>query len=474
MAMRRLFTLRSRAFGAAPRKRLVVCNARRNASGLALQAVPSRSGSWPVTIALLGAMGATACSWTSCKKGGDKDPVDESALQDYEQRLRRLTSIPRVFDAYASVEINGEKFMTAGDFLRAMLCYRYTRVDPRELRRRCGRYSHPLLGDGRGLIGAAEFSFLVELLAIPAGLFHVALAALDADGNGVVDRAEFSALTQRLLVPEATESDSSRESNGDAGGASAVAAKMPAATGAAAAPVPRASEKLSLAWFGEDGGRSVPAAVLESFARDLRRDVRMAELRLYSRMTPVPMPSGGDGAAGGGGWTSAAWRRLRGGSAGAAEAGGRPQVESLSTGDLALTLVSSCEPKRLPALLERSAGVRHKRKQVLVEDAFRLHDALESHAEELAYALSLYCRATGGGAGPDDLARAIHVVSGVTLAPELVDLLFDLFDEEGDGKLGVAELVDVLRTRNARRLGGRPHPPPGFRRFVDCVRSGGE
>ena len=60
------------------------------------------------------------------------------------------------------------------------LCYKYVRVDDRELKRRCARYLNPLLGDDHGLISFDEvkltfysFFFFPLLFLSPAPLAHI-------------------------------------------------------------------------------------------------------------------------------------------------------------------------------------------------------------------------------------------------------------------------------------------------------------
>lgn len=41
-------------------------------------------------------------------------------------------------------------------------------------------------------------------------------------------------------------------------------------------------KRLAAAWFGEDGKGSIPREEFASFVRDLRKDVKTVECRLYS------------------------------------------------------------------------------------------------------------------------------------------------------------------------------------------------
>jgi hypothetical protein len=115
-----------------------------------------------------------------------KQLPEEAALAEYEARCKSLHTLSQVFDAFATVERNGEAFLTRGGFLQALLCRTYTCIEPRELRRRCARYAHALLGTGpQHLISRAEFGLLVALLSVPPAHLRVAFAAADADSRSV-------------------------------------------------------------------------------------------------------------------------------------------------------------------------------------------------------------------------------------------------------------------------------------------------
>jgi Ca2+-binding EF-hand superfamily protein len=50
-------------------------------------------------------------------------------------------------------------------------------------------------------------------------------------------------------------------------------------------------------------------------------------------------------------------------------------------------------------------------------------------------------------------ARAVRAVAGVTLSPLQVDVIFTVFDRDGDGSLDFHELVTTLKARTDKGMG---------------------
>ncbi|XP_063616205.1 calcium uptake protein 3, mitochondrial isoform X1 [Cydia splendana] len=124
----------------------------------------------------------------------------------------KLTSRERRFIKFASVEYNGQLYMTPQDFLESVV-----EQEPRpRLKRRVLttkeieqlRDSTPALKKGspqmfrslrdRGIISYTEYLFLLSILTKPASGFQIAFNMFDTDGNQRVDKNEFLVI-QRLL-----------------------------------------------------------------------------------------------------------------------------------------------------------------------------------------------------------------------------------------------------------------------------------
>ncbi|CAB1113123.1 unnamed protein product [Ectocarpus sp. CCAP 1310/34] len=148
----------------------------------------------------------------------------------------------------------------------------------------------------------------------------------------------------------------------------------------------------------------------------------------------------------------------------------RYKNDTISMADLALTLVSTSHPRKMPVFLARVQAIQKKRKQIPLRDALLLHEVLEDHAQDLEDALGMYSKASSGGAvTATDFARAAKVISGKELSPECVWLVFKMFDSGADGRLEHDELIEATHHR-LRSLPGRREFPNSVARFVQCVR----
>ncbi|XP_063369719.1 calcium uptake protein 3, mitochondrial [Cydia amplana] len=124
----------------------------------------------------------------------------------------KLTSRERRFIKFASVEYNGQLYMTPQDFLESVV---EQEPRPRLKRRELTtkeieqlRDSTPALKKGspqmfrslrdRGIISYTEYLFLLSILTKPASGFQIAFNMFDTDGNQRVDKNEFLVI-QRLL-----------------------------------------------------------------------------------------------------------------------------------------------------------------------------------------------------------------------------------------------------------------------------------
>ncbi|CAF0768424.1 unnamed protein product [Rotaria sordida] len=141
------------------------------------------------------------------RKDIDDDNDDEENVKDDLNRTdKSVTNIyERRFHDFASIEYNGEIYMTPMDFLESVVA---ERPRPRIGRRRLTDdivnailYSTPSKHRGSerffrnledaGLISCAEYLFLWVILTKPSTQFEIAFSVFDTDGNKLVDKHEF-------------------------------------------------------------------------------------------------------------------------------------------------------------------------------------------------------------------------------------------------------------------------------------------
>ncbi|KAK9295165.1 hypothetical protein QLX08_010444 [Tetragonisca angustula] len=132
--------------------------------------------------------------------------------EDETQRAVKLTMRERRFIKFASVEYDGQLYMTPQDFLDSVV---ESESRPRLKRRvltdkelEVMRNSIPLLRHGnphmfrnlrdKGIISYTEYLFLLSILIKPKSGFRIAFNMFDTDGNERVDKTEFLVI-RRLL-----------------------------------------------------------------------------------------------------------------------------------------------------------------------------------------------------------------------------------------------------------------------------------
>ncbi|XP_018405242.1 PREDICTED: calcium-binding mitochondrial carrier protein Aralar1-like [Cyphomyrmex costatus] len=102
-----------------------------------------------------------------------------------------------IFNQYASQEKNGERFMTASDFVRSYLGL-YTDADynPNSVNLLAG-----IVDTSKdGLISFAEFQVFEGLLCVPDALYKTAFQLFDTNGNGMVAFDEFAEVMRKTVL----------------------------------------------------------------------------------------------------------------------------------------------------------------------------------------------------------------------------------------------------------------------------------
>lgn len=131
---------------------------------------------------------------------GDKQPL--------EQEKRKLTAREKRFIKFASVEYDGQIYMTPQDFLESVVegeprprfkRKRCTDLEVKDMMRRMPKLhknnDNFFRGLGnKGLISYSEYLFLLTILIKPQSGFKIAFAMLDQDGNQRIDKDEFKVL----------------------------------------------------------------------------------------------------------------------------------------------------------------------------------------------------------------------------------------------------------------------------------------
>lgn len=81
-------------------------------------------------------------------------------------------------------------------------------------------------------------------------------------------------------------------------------------------------------------------------------------------------------------------------------------------------------------------------------ETFKTFHLMSERIDDLKVAMQLYT-ASGKTLKKKDFTNILNRVANIEVAPKTVDLVFALFDKDGDGNLGFDEFVDVMEQRSA-------------------------
>lgn len=138
----------------------------------------------------------------------DRDDPDEA------EQAMHLTQRERRFIRFASVEFEGQLYMTPEDFLESLT---ESEPRPRLHRRRLSKKDLDYIIEqtpqrkygstklfrnlrDRGIISYTEYLFLLSVLTKPQSGFRIAFNMFDTDGNQRVDKEEFLVVLQILVT----------------------------------------------------------------------------------------------------------------------------------------------------------------------------------------------------------------------------------------------------------------------------------
>merc|ERR1712241_344633 len=154
-------------------------------------------------------MGGTSLLYIMSNSGVfDSIAVKGSTSDTVEHEKRKLTAREKRFIKFASVEYDGQIYMTPQDFLESVVegeprprfkRKRLTDVEVKEMMRRMPKLhknnENFFRGLGsKGIISFSEYLFLLTILIKPQSGFRIAFAMLDQDGNERIEKEEFKVL----------------------------------------------------------------------------------------------------------------------------------------------------------------------------------------------------------------------------------------------------------------------------------------
>ncbi|XP_054014885.1 calcium uptake protein 3, mitochondrial isoform X6 [Hylaeus anthracinus] len=376
--------------------------------------------------------------------------------EDETQKAVKLTMRERRFIKFASVEFDGQLYMTPQDFLDSVV-----EPEPRpRLKRRVlaekeldvMRNSVPSLRQGsphmfrnlrdKGIISYTEYLFLLSILIKPKTGFRIAFNMFDTDGNERVDKTEFlvmekvfshawrgrhgtetkentQLLTQRQTTPEEIQVQYIDDDQ--------VRFKRPFIEYGLQRRH-AVDTTLTVHFFGKDGNNELKYEEFKCFMENLQQEVLELEFHEFSK--------------------------------------GRDTISELDFAKILLryTYLNIDEYDKY---LERIVQNSEYQTGIMFEEFRRFYQFL-NNIDDFAIAMRMYTLADQP-ISKDEFQRAVKICTGNVLSNHIIDTVFVLFDEDGDGQLSYKEFIAIMKDRLHRGFKSQQRQE-GWQAFTYCVK----
>ncbi|XP_015524919.1 calcium uptake protein 3, mitochondrial isoform X4 [Neodiprion pinetum] len=397
-----------------------------------------------------------------------RNPVHALKLRKRDDDLHkavRLTTRERRFIKFASVEYDGQLYMTPQDFLDSVV---ESLPRPRLKRRilsdneiEAMKNATPSLRQGspqmfrtlrdKGILSYTEYLFLLSILTKPQTGFRIAFNMFDIDGNERVDKTEFLVI-RRLLggslkerdLDEATsramEKIFSHAWRGRHGGNLEINSLPEVQESSDIAISGRFDDDqglqrrhavdttLTTHFFGKTGKDELKYDGFRRFMENLQREVLELEFHEFSK--------------------------------------GHDTISEMDFAKILLryTYLDTDEyDKYLDRLLDRSShevGISF--------EEFRVFYQFLNNLEDFTIAMRMYTLADHP-ISKDEFHRAVKICTGTSLTTHIVDTVFAIFDVDGDGQLSYKEFIAIMKDRLHRGSKSQTRSE-GWEAFKFCLK----
>ncbi|CAH1268285.1 MICU3 [Branchiostoma lanceolatum] len=320
----------------------------------------------------------------------------------------KMSDRERRFREFSSVEYKGQMYMTPRDFLESV-----TEERPRP---RIGR--RPLMDDDvshmlkktpsrhkgstkffrsmheEGMISFTEYLFLLCILTKPHAGFNIAFNMFDTDGNQRVDKNEFMVLQEIFR-----KKNDKRKAKEEAEGVSAVQ-KYLLADGNVQ------DTTLLVHLFGVKGTDDLNFQEFYKFMDNLQTEILELEFLEFAR--------------------------------------GMPTISEIEFAQILLRYTHLPDAAH-DAIIERLKD-RIPEEKGITFDQFKPFFQFLNNLDDFAIAMQMYTFANQP-VEQAEFQRAVKVSTGIDLAPHVINTVFQIFDEDGDGKLSHKEFISVMKDR---------------------------
>jgi len=344
-----------------------------------------------------------------------------------DEKKRELAPREKRFTKFSSVEFDGQVYMTPQDFLDSVV---ESEPKPRLKRRKLTeqevdtiRVSTPsiLSNDSnlfrslgwKGLISYSEYLFLLTVLTKPTSGFRIAFAMLDQDGNQNIDKAEFKTL-ETIFSSAAREKNSGEDEVVDSGDFLQKDHEV--------------DTTLLVHFFGKRGDGGLKYQDFFTFMDNLQTEVLHMEFGEFSKGSNMI--------------TELDFARIL------------LRYTFLNTEDYDKIL------DRLYLRLEEEKGISFQE--------FKDFCQFLNNLDDFQIAMRMYTLADKP-ITQDEFARAVYICTGKQLTSHIIQTVFQIFDEDGDGLLSYQEFVMMMKDRVNRGLKHHSRQE-GWTGFKHCIR----
>nr|DBA32661.1 TPA: hypothetical protein GDO54_000436 [Pyxicephalus adspersus] len=329
--------------------------------------------------------------------------VDETQEK---QSLRKLR-----FLQFASLEYDGEYYMTPRDFIFSVMFENYEHKEfdgmlTQAAKAKPGATLFRDLGD-KGLISYTEYLFLLTILTKPKTGFHIAFQMLDTDGNAQVDKKEFFKLQKIMGTKDEfnTASGQVQETLLDSDDINTT---------------------LLVHFFGRGGREKLQYSHFYRFMENLQTEIQEMEFAQFSK-----------------------------------------GMNFMRKEDFAEWLLFFTDEENND-IYWQNVKSRIPPGENISLDEFKSFYHFMNNLEDFSITMKMFSVANRA-VKLAEFKRAVKVATGQELSENVLDTVFKIFDLDGDNCLSHGEFLGVLKNRLHRGLKHVPQQQ-GFQGYLKCVK----